>query len=153
MTTFLDCGGTYRINSGQNIEILSPNSGTGSYPAYSSCQWRLLANESTRLVVSFSQMDLEPCEHAFYDYIQVYKGVNEGITLKESLCKTPDHYISVDGNMTIRFLSDGTNSRTGFKIRVNATRGEFICYNSNKKVPFITIEKIAYLFLPLKRFI
>eukprot|EP00795_Rhopilema_esculentum_P009244 gene9244-16930_t len=119
-----DCGGTYRINSGQNIEILSPNYGTGSYPAYSSCQWRLLANESTRLVVSFSHMDLEPCEHAFYDYIQVYKGVNEGLTLKESLCKTPDHYILVDGNMTIRFLSDGTDSRTGFKIRVNATRVE-----------------------------
>ena len=118
------CGGTFEITYGQYMEVRSPTSEPHSYPPYSSCEWKISANKSTVLNISVIYMDLEDCKYAFYDYVRIYRGIDQNRTMITELCKKPSNDIFITGNATILFKSDGTISKRGFLIAVNAARGK-----------------------------
>ena len=118
----------------QKIAVTSPNYMHGSYPSFSSCEWKILANESTVLNISVIYMDLEDCKYAFYDYVRIYRGIDQNRTMITEFCKKPSNDIFITGNATILFKSDGTISKSGFLIAVNAARGKPVFFIINPSI-------------------
>lgn len=119
-----ECGGAYHLNNGQHLEVSSPSNKLGTYPLYSYCEWRLSAANSINLTVSVMFIDLEDCTYSMYDFVKIYEGIGVHKKLKTALCKKPSNRISITGSATIVFRSDGSTSKSGFRMLVTSTEGK-----------------------------
>ena len=112
---------------GDTVEVVSPRYGKGAYPPNSFCQWNVLTSDTTVLNISVVDMDLEAlwCGYYFYDYVEIFKGVDQNITLLHKICEKPSASIVLNGSSTIRFHSDINGSGMGFKMIIRAVLGMF----------------------------
>lgn len=108
------CGGVFSGNQG---EMMSPNWPTGNYPALSVCTWRISIPSNTSIHVGFSHFDLQAKNllGTCSDYVDVINGENME-TLGRFCGSTPPANITIPSNTAvIRFLSDTTNQKKGFR--------------------------------------
>jgi len=102
--------------------VASPRYSKGAYLPNSFCQWSILTSDTTVLNISVVDMDLEAlfCRYGFFDYVEIFKGVYQNITLLHKICKKPSSNIVLNGSSTIRFHSDGSNAGMGFRMIIRA---------------------------------
>ncbi|XP_070288127.1 scavenger receptor cysteine-rich domain-containing protein DMBT1 isoform X2 [Myotis yumanensis] len=104
------CGGFLSRPSGR----FSSPSYPGSYPNNARCVWDIEVQNNHRVTVVFRDVQLE--SNCNYDYIQVFDGPALSSPLIARVCHgSRDSFTSSSNFMSIRFVSDGSVTRSGFQ--------------------------------------
>ncbi|XP_072033776.1 uncharacterized protein [Amphiura filiformis] len=123
---------TFTITVGQEVECpaaisTSPSSGRITSPGYPEnypinrvCQWTLSVPQGYILVLDFDFIDIETNEPGTqcFDFIEVYDGpIASRDVARLTLCgsRDPDPFTSTGNNLFIRFTSDFSVTRRGFR--------------------------------------
>jgi len=116
------CQTTIRL--GNQATIQSPN-----YPSYYEddldCLWYIEAPLGSMIKLEFLDFDLEADSSCSYDYVAVHDGETEFAgRLGAKTCGTSSVFIgsgphvSTSNTMTVKFHTDGSNTRPGFQARI-----------------------------------
>lgn len=89
------------------------------YPARSNCLWKLKSPRGRGALVLFEVFDLENQTHCKYDFVDIETNVAGRIRPVGRFCgKKKPPFISVkNGEIWIRFRSDGTVQKQGFRAK------------------------------------
>ncbi|XP_043916230.1 cubilin-like [Protopterus annectens] len=118
------CGGLFTAPSG---EIHSPN-----YPSvYGSnvdCSWVISVDVSHRVLLNFTDFDIENHQSCNFDYVAVHDGPDENAPLLSKLCggQLPAPITSTMHQIFVRFRSDNSVQHRGFSARFSEACGSFI---------------------------
>ncbi|XP_062489682.1 cubilin isoform X1 [Pezoporus occidentalis] len=118
------CGGIFQATSG---EIHSPN-----YPQHygnnADCSWLIQVDSSHRVLLNFTDFDIEDRHSCYYDNVAVFDGPSSEAPLLRKLCGTqlPPPITSSKNLMYIRMHSDATIQHRGFSARFTEACGSFI---------------------------
>ncbi|XP_071478891.1 bone morphogenetic protein 1 homolog [Diadema antillarum] len=95
--------------------ITSPNY-PDNYPKRKECTWHISAAPGHKIVLTFSEFDLEQHQECAYDRLVVYDGETDEEQVLGRFCGAvvPDPVISSSNHMFISFYSDASVSRKGF---------------------------------------
>jgi len=113
-----DCGG--RIRLGNQATIRSPGY-PSNYDSNLDCIWTITAPEGSMMKLEFLNFDLEPDSSCTYDYVSVHDGGSEfAERLGSKACGTSSGgpHISTSNTMTVKFHTDGSDTRQGFEARI-----------------------------------
>nr|NP_001071840.1 Tolloid protein [Ciona intestinalis]BAE06735.1 Tolloid [Ciona intestinalis] len=122
MTCEAACGGYVTTPDG---EITSPN-WPREYPTNKQCIWQIVAPPQHRITIEFDKFELEGNEVCKYDYVEVRSGLTDESTFHGKFCGTelPPVITSTINQMRIKFNSDDTVAKRGFRIRFTSDRDE-----------------------------
>ncbi|XP_029416580.1 deleted in malignant brain tumors 1 protein [Nannospalax galili] len=85
-----------------------------NYPNYARCVWNIRVAYNYRVTVVFTDVQLE--SGCSFDYIEVFDGPYLSSPLIVRVCNGGrGSYTSTSNSMTIRFITDGSVTRTGFQ--------------------------------------
>eukprot|EP00794_Sanderia_malayensis_P016656 gene16656-18346_t len=119
-----DCGGDFRNSFGL---IKSPGF-PDKYPHKRTCIWNIEAPEGKVVTFNFSWFDIE--QHGFckYDYVEIRDGWKDNSPQLGRYCtkKPPSGLVSTQNQVRIKFVTDETTAKTGFKLRWKAVPKEKI---------------------------
>ncbi|XP_020802550.1 LOW QUALITY PROTEIN: cubilin homolog [Drosophila serrata] len=121
------CGGTISTRNGV---IQSPNY-PGNYPEGSHCEWQVEVSKHHRIVFEVQDLDLEAGYSCSWDYLEAFE-VNEDETENRQLFKICDEneddyrssVMSTTNLALVRFVSDDSVSRKGFRLRFHESCGQ-----------------------------
>ncbi|XP_030055456.1 cubilin isoform X1 [Microcaecilia unicolor] len=122
------CGGVFQASSG---EIHSPN-----YPrAYNNntdCSWIIRVDLGHRVLLNFSDFDIEPHRRCNYDSVTVFDGENGEAPLLARLCggNNPSAVVSSQNTMYVRLSSDSSIQHRGFSAHFTEACGSLIMTDS-----------------------
>ncbi|XP_033725598.1 deleted in malignant brain tumors 1 protein-like isoform X2 [Pecten maximus] len=102
------CGATQQ--NGQNGSIQSPNY-PSSYAPDTDCVWYIYVTEPMRIRLTFVDFDTE----TGYDFVDIYNGTNDSKTRLDGRISLPYNVYSDHNVMTVKFHSDGSGQRVGFR--------------------------------------
>lgn len=104
------CGGFLSQPSGVFSSPFYP----GNYPSNAKCVWDIEVQNNYRVTVVFRDVELESgCN---YDYVEVFDGPHQSSPLITRVCDGARGSLTSSSNfMSIRFVSDGSITRRGFK--------------------------------------
>jgi cubilin len=113
-------------------EIKSPNY-PGYYSSDTDCEWHITADISTQVIV-LKVLDFElegtagVCSSAF-DYVSIFDGSNSSSSPLEKLCgdQTTTMFVSTGSSMTIKFHTDGSTQKRGFKLEYTSSVKSAVC--------------------------
>nr|CAB3264299.1 Tolloid protein [Phallusia mammillata] len=116
------CGGFVTTLDG---EITSPN-WPQDYPTNKQCTWQIVAPPQHKITIQFDKFELEGNEVCKYDYVEVRSGLSESSKLNGKFCgaELPPIITSTSNQMRIKFSSDDTVAKRGFRIRFTSDRNE-----------------------------
>ncbi|KAH8330032.1 hypothetical protein KR074_010232, partial [Drosophila pseudoananassae] len=123
-----ECGGKV---SSRNGVILSPNY-PSPYPQNSHCEWQVEVSPHHRIVFDVQDLQLEPGMDCSWDYLEAYdlgEDEMEGQRLfhecyEESVANGP--VMSASNLALVRFVSDDSISRAGFRLHFHESCGQQI---------------------------
>ncbi|XP_059509055.1 deleted in malignant brain tumors 1 protein-like [Stegostoma tigrinum] len=105
------CGGYLDAANGT---ISSPNY-PYNYPDNAACVWYIRRNVNQRIVLVFTEIQLEVTSSCSYDYIEVYDGPSTHSDLLSKFCQGSHlRFVSSYNSMTIYFRTDSSVTRRGF---------------------------------------
>lgn len=107
------CGGVIEDSSGV---IASPNF-PDSYPPTINCTWEIMAPPSFRVVLNFTNFELEEQAQCSYDRVSIYTEDKDGrIHLYGSFCGStlPPEITSETNKLQLEFSTDSSNQFAGF---------------------------------------
>ncbi|XP_007935102.1 deleted in malignant brain tumors 1 protein [Orycteropus afer afer] len=108
-TTNYSCGGFLSQSSGQFSSPFYPE----NYPNNARCVWDIEVQNNYRVTVIFRDVQLEGgCR---YDYIEVFDGPYHSSPLIARVCDGSGSFTSSSNFMSVRFVSDGSVTRRGFR--------------------------------------
>ncbi|CAD5233008.1 unnamed protein product [Bursaphelenchus xylophilus] len=124
-----DCGGEIVLD-----EETSHMTGTITSPSFPlpyhhklNCVWNVTAPDGYVIAAKFRQMDIEGSEQCYFDYIELWDGVEAtNTTTWGRICgQTPPFgtKMTKTNNMLIQFHTDETTSKGGFSLVLTATLG------------------------------
>ena len=118
----IDCESPYDqwINLPDTV-IMSPNH-PQNYENRKDCQVTIRFAEGQRVAIQFEAFDIESHSSCSWDYLKVRDGDNANSNLIGSkLCgsSNPGVIESTGNSMTLQFHTDGSVTKTGFKIRTS----------------------------------
>ncbi|NXY67496.1 CUBN protein, partial [Glareola pratincola] len=118
------CGGIFQATSG---EIHSPNY-PQPYNNNTDCSWVIQVDYSHRVLLNFTDFDIENHHSCNYDNVAVFDGPSNEAPLLRNLCGTqhPAPITSSKNMMYIRLHSDATIQHRGFSARFTEACGSFI---------------------------
>lgn len=118
------CDATIVLTSSENsTEIMSPN-----YPqisnAFSECTWKIIAPHGELLQIDFLEhFDLTRDETCSKEVVEVRDGATEGAAIIGRFCTTmPSTHHSTSNVMSVRFFTQVTVPKNGFKAKVSVAR-------------------------------
>uniref|UniRef100_UPI00398EE234 tolloid-like protein 2 isoform X1 n=2 Tax=Pristiophorus japonicus TaxID=55135 RepID=UPI00398EE234 len=116
----LDCkeaGCEHKINSAEGV-ITSPN-WPEKYPSRKECTWAICATPGHRLKLAFNEFEIEQHQECVYDRLEVYDGPNEKAAMLGRYCgsKIPEAVLTTGSKMFIKFFSDASVQRKGFRAK------------------------------------
>uniref|UniRef100_H2ZHT6 Metalloendopeptidase n=1 Tax=Ciona savignyi TaxID=51511 RepID=H2ZHT6_CIOSA len=118
------CGGYVTTSDG---EITSPN-WPREYPTNKQCIWQIVAPPQHKITIEFDKFELEGNEVCVckYDYVAVRSGFTDDSIFHGKFCGTelPPVITSTNNEMSIKFNSDDTVAKRGFRIRFTSDRDE-----------------------------
>ncbi|XP_069067650.1 cubilin [Pleurodeles waltl] len=116
------CGGTL---TGQNGIIQSPGYPTVNYPDNSLCEWFLHGPTGHFLSISFEILNLQGSQNCANDYVEI-REYNASGNILGKYCSNiiPDPVYTSDSFAYVRFVSDGSVSASGFRLRFEASTEE-----------------------------
>ncbi|XP_069007315.1 cubilin [Embiotoca jacksoni] len=117
------CGGPVTAPSG---EIHSP-SYPSSYPNNVDCSWVISVDPNHRVLLNFSDLDIEYHSNCNWDYVAVHDGPTSSSPLLVRVCGTvPPSITSTQNTMYVRFRSDSSRRHRGFSARFSEACGATI---------------------------
>ncbi|XP_056099916.1 bone morphogenetic protein 1b isoform X4 [Rhinichthys klamathensis goyatoka] len=104
--------------------ITSPN-WPDKYPSKKACTWTLSTTPGHRIKLAFEEIDMEAHQECTYDHLEIYDGQNGRATSFGRFCggKKPSPVISSGNAMFLRFSSDNSVQKRGFKVSHSAECG------------------------------
>ncbi|XP_056323116.1 bone morphogenetic protein 1b isoform X1 [Danio aesculapii] len=104
--------------------ITSPN-WPDKYPSKKACTWTLSTTPGHRIKLAFEEIDMEAHQECAYDHLEIYDGQNGRATSVGRFCgsKKPSPVISSGNTMFLRFFSDNSVQKRGFKASHSAECG------------------------------
>ncbi|XP_063159632.1 cubilin [Candoia aspera] len=107
------CGGIFQAPQG---EIYSPNY-PQPYSNNTDCSWVLRVDEGHRIMLNFTDVEIESHRTCSYDYVAVYDGPNREAPLLGKVCgqRQPPTFTSTQNAMLVRFRSDSSIHLRGFR--------------------------------------
>ncbi|XP_069741942.1 tolloid-like protein 2 [Narcine bancroftii] len=116
----LDCkeAGCGHIISSIEGVITSPN-WPNKYPNHQECTWAISAPAGHRIKLDFYEFEMEQHQECIYDYLEVYNGPGERSSLLARFCgsKKPEAIVTMGSQMYLKFFSDASVQRKGFKVK------------------------------------
>uniref|UniRef100_A0A8C2GGB7 Metalloendopeptidase n=1 Tax=Cyprinus carpio TaxID=7962 RepID=A0A8C2GGB7_CYPCA len=96
--------------------ITSPN-WPDKYPSKKACTWTLSTTPGHRIKLAIDEIDMEAHQECAYDHLEIYDGPNGRATSFGRFCgsKKPSPVISSGNSMFLRFFSDNSVQKRGFK--------------------------------------
>ena len=82
--------------------------------------------------MNISVVDMDVGPFGCFDYVEIFKGVYQNITLLHSICEKPSTNIIMNGSSTVRFHSNERSAGRGFKMIVRANPGLYAFYIQNE---------------------
>uniref|UniRef100_A0A8D0GFF0 Cubilin n=1 Tax=Sphenodon punctatus TaxID=8508 RepID=A0A8D0GFF0_SPHPU len=118
------CGGVFQATSG---EIHSPNY-PRSYSDNTDCSWVIQVDSGHRVLLNFTDFDIEPRLSCTFDNVAVYDGPSGAAPLLGKFCggQRPMPLTSTQNTMFVRFHSDSSIQHRGFNARFTEACGSFI---------------------------
>ena len=119
----------------QNMAILQGTSGIIKSPSYPgnygnnlNCGWKIIASTGNRVKLIIEDMDIESGTNCPFDYIQIQNGVlyNTDV-LPGKLCgslTSNSTFSSYRQTLIVRFVTDGSATKRGFKARYTVVPGK-----------------------------
>ncbi|CAK8687745.1 unnamed protein product [Clavelina lepadiformis] len=116
------CGGFVTTEVG---EITSPN-WPREYPTNKQCIWQIVAPPHHRITIEFDKFELEGNAVCKYDFVEVRNGLDSEGELRGKFCGTelPPLITSSSNKLRVKFNSDDTVAKRGFRIRFSSDRDE-----------------------------
>uniref|UniRef100_A0A8C1ZQE7 Metalloendopeptidase n=1 Tax=Cyprinus carpio TaxID=7962 RepID=A0A8C1ZQE7_CYPCA len=104
--------------------ITSPN-WPDKYPSKKACTWTLSTTPGHRIKLAIDEIDMEAHQECAYDHLEIYDGPNGRATSFGRFCgsKKPSPVISSGNSMFLRFFSDNSVQKRGFKASHSAECG------------------------------
>ncbi|KAG8443219.1 hypothetical protein GDO86_011865 [Hymenochirus boettgeri] len=133
------CGGTH---FGQSGIIQSPGYPSQNYPDNSLCEWFLTGPTGHYLTIQLEVMDLQNSPNCSRDFVEVREYNSSGRMLGV-FCNntTQSNLVTSDSFAYIKFVSDASMNRRGFRLLYNASIGE--C-GGDYSAPIGTIQSPNY---------
>ncbi|XP_053545868.1 tumor necrosis factor-inducible gene 6 protein [Bombina bombina] len=113
-----ECGG---VLTEQERDIKSPGY-PDEYESDQICYWHIRLNYGQRIYIEFLDFDIEDDTDCLSDYFEVYDSYDDVHGLIGRFCgdELPDDIISTGNVMTLKFLTDGSITAGGFKLKYSA---------------------------------
>ncbi|XP_013391987.1 tolloid-like protein 2 isoform X2 [Lingula anatina] len=91
----------------------------GKYPPNLNCQWLLRAATGQHIEATFETFELEGGTNCEYDYLEAYDGETSDSDRHSRMCgnSIPEAIRSTGNHMLLKFHSDSSVNRAGFRIR------------------------------------
>ena len=115
------CAGSETVNSSGTI-ILSPGYPNQNYPSSQNCDVEIRFDVGKAVVFDFLEdFDIEAHRTCFYDYIEIFDGIEENSLSIAKLCGSTKPEKLETNNNTARmiFHSDTSVTRKGFSVKVS----------------------------------
>ncbi|KAI0222014.1 Cubilin, partial [Lamellibrachia satsuma] len=95
----------------------------GQYNNDETCRWRVQVEVGKRVQLHFIRFDIEGYSSSCYDKVKIYDGNSTAAPLISSLCggSLPEDIITSGNTVFVYFDSDGSITKTGFRIQYSAT--------------------------------
>ncbi|KAJ6666688.1 hypothetical protein lerEdw1_020412 [Lerista edwardsae] len=121
------CGGVFQAPNG---EIHSPNY-PHPYDSNTDCSWVLQVDAGHRVLLNFTDLEMEFHQMCNYDYVAVFDGPNDAAPLLGKFCggQRPSPVTSRQNTIFVRFRSDSSIHHRGFSARF--TEGKFLVLASS----------------------
>ncbi|NWX82451.1 CUBN protein, partial [Nothoprocta pentlandii] len=118
------CGGTFQATSG---EIHSPNY-PEPYSNNTDCSWVIQVDQSHRVLLNFTDFDMENHLSCNYDSVAVYDGPSQEAPLVGRFCgsQRPAAIVASQHVVHVRMRSDSSVQHRGFRARFAQACGSFI---------------------------
>ncbi|XP_064410135.1 cubilin [Latimeria chalumnae] len=118
------CGGMFTAPSG---EIHSPGY-PQPYGTNVDCSWVIQVDNSHRVLLNFTDFDIEHGYSCSYDYVAIYDGPSAESPRLGKLCggQTPEPITSTQNTIYVRFRSDNSIQHKGFSARFTEACGAYI---------------------------
>ena len=111
---------------------------TSNYPlAYNNGedkQWPIVAGAGQIISFDFSDFSIEAHSACKWDWVQVIDGSGQELLKKSCGDTKPKSFTSKTNRATVKFHSDGSITRKGFRLEYFFKRGSGIQFNSRTKV-------------------
>ena len=117
---FTACSGTsYLYASGVQDKILASPNYPSQYTNNLDCTWIISTSSGQQINISFSTLELESC----CDFVEIRDGQYSSSRLlaKYSGSKSAFSFVSSGTKLRIRFTTDGSNTRQGFRASYGAS--------------------------------
>ncbi|XP_053215446.1 cubilin [Podarcis raffonei] len=118
------CGGVFQAPSG---EIHSPNY-PQPYSNSSDCSWVIRVDGGHRVLLNFTDFEIESHRSCNYDYVAVFDGSNAEAPLLRKVCgqQRPSPILSTQNTIFVRFRSDSTVHLRGFRAQFTEECGSVL---------------------------
>ena len=127
----LGCGGTIMLpgGAGSSQTISSPNF-PKNYPSSVDCRWTILADNNSRVKITFLSFDIEAGSSCRYDSVSILDG-----SKKQALCgkSIPGPFESTSNNVTIQFKSDHSVQKKGFQAIISSV-GKLLSFTMQLRI-------------------
>ncbi|XP_029444624.1 cubilin [Rhinatrema bivittatum] len=122
------CGGMFQASSG---EIHSPNY-PRAYDNNTDCSWIIRVDLGHRVLLNFSDFDIEPHSACRFDSVIVFDGENSEAPLLARLCggDHPSAIVSSQNTMCVRLSSDSSVQHRGFSAHFTEACGSLLVTDS-----------------------
>ncbi|XP_075164329.1 cubilin [Haematobia irritans] len=122
------CGGVY-TKPGPSIRL--PTNDDGVYMHDMECYWIIIAPPSKMIQINWKSFNLEESVDCSYDYVEIYDTLNigEGVIPLGRFCDAhkPESFLSHSRGLTVKFVSDSTDSMDGFEFEYEFVDGKNQC--------------------------
>jgi len=119
------CGGKLVADSTARDIFSHPQYGDTNYISARDCSWTIVSAGNNGVQLDFIEFELELENDCSYDYVEVYDGRTVDDTRLGRFCGdvTPPTLVSTSRAVLIRFTSDDTINKKGFKLRYYSNMG------------------------------
>uniref|UniRef100_W5MX16 Cubilin n=1 Tax=Lepisosteus oculatus TaxID=7918 RepID=W5MX16_LEPOC len=118
------CGGLFTAPTGEIHSPRYPN----NYPDNVDCSWVISVDRHHRIILNFTDLDIEQHGTCAYDYIAIYDGPSASAPILGHLCgqQRPSPLTSTQNTIFLRFRSDSSYNHRGFRAQFSETCGAII---------------------------
>ncbi|CAB4021953.1 Zinc metallo ase nas-6 [Paramuricea clavata] len=140
-----ECGGTLTHSKGN---ITTPNY-PNKYPSKQDCIWIIKVPVHKLLKLRFLSFDVERHSQCRYDYVEIRDGSSQRSTLLETFCGNtlPKSITAFANSLWIKFHSDSTQARRGFKAEYYTERRSLGCGGKKWKLYVSEDDSSQYCYL------
>ena len=105
-----------------SVEVMSSPRYPSKYPDKMDCEWKIKLPKGKKIVLNFMEFELESHANCTYDWLEVRDGqTSTSPWIGSKLCgkEVPRRITSKGHHLFVKFHSDGSVTKSGFRIQVD----------------------------------